>query len=203
MMQLDIAAALDISMLSVVLTLLLVDVFDTAGTLVGVATRGKMMDAEGRLPRLGRALIADSSATAVGALLGTSSTTSFIESAAGVESGGRTGLSAVVIGVAFLLCLVLAPLAQSIPSYAAAAALLFVSAAMAQSLVDLDWQDITESSPAIITALVMPLSFSVANGIGVGFISYVAIKLMAGRIRDVPVAVLLVALVFAAKFIFL
>lgn len=203
MMQLDIAAALDISMLSVVLTLLLVDVFDTAGTLVGVATRGKMMDAEGRLPRLGRALIADSSATAVGALLGTSSTTSFIESAAGVESGGRTGLSAVVIGVAFLLCLVLAPLAQSIPSYAAAAALLFVSAAMAQSLVDLDWQDITESSPAIITALVMPLSFSVANGIGVGFISYVAIKLMAGRIKDVPVAVLFVALVFAAKFIFL
>ena len=203
LMQLDIAAALDISMLSVVLTLLLVDVFDTAGTLVGVATRGKMMDAAGRLPRLGRALVADSSATAVGALLGTSSTTSFIESAAGVESGGRTGLSAVVIGVAFLLCLVLAPLAQSIPSYAAAAALLFVSAAMAQSLVDLDWQDITESSPAIITALVMPLSFSVANGIGVGFISYVAIKLMAGRIRDVPVAVLLVALVFAAKFIFL
>ena len=161
------------------------------------------MDAEGRLPRLGRALIADSSATAVGALLGTSSTTSFIESAAGVESGGRTGLSAVVIGIAFLMCLVLAPLAQSIPSYAAAAALLFVSAAMAQSLVDLDWQDITESSPAIITALVMPLSFSVANGIGVGFISYVAIKLMTGRIRDVPVAVLLVALVFAAKFIFL
>lgn len=203
LMQLDIAAALDISMLSVVLTLLLVDVFDTAGTLVGVATRGKMMDAAGRLPRLGRALVADSSATAVGALLGTSSTTSFIESAAGVESGGRTGLSAVVIGVAFLLCLVLAPLAQSIPSYAAAAALLFVSAAMAQSLVDLDWQDITESSPAIITALVMPLSFSVANGIGVGFISYVAIKLMAGRIKDVPVAVLLVALVFAAKFIFL
>ena len=203
LMQLDIGAALDISMLSVVLTLLLVDVFDTAGTLVGVATRGKMMDAAGRLPRLGRALVADSSATAVGALLGTSSTTSFIESAAGVESGGRTGLSAVVIGVAFLLCLVLAPLAQSIPSYAAAAALLFVSAAMAQSLVDLDWQDITESSPAIITALVMPLSFSVANGIGVGFISYVAIKLMAGRIRDVPVAVLLVALVFAAKFIFL
>lgn len=202
-MQLDIAAALDISMLSVVLTLLLVDVFDTAGTLVGVATRGKMMDEAGRLPRLGRALVADSSATAVGSLLGTSSTTSFIESAAGVESGGRTGLSAVVIGVAFLLCLVLAPLAQSIPGYAAAAALLFVSASMAQSLVDVDWPDITESTPAIITALVMPLSFSVANGIGVGFISYVVIKLLAGRMSDVPAAVLLVALVFAAKFIFL
>lgn len=202
-MQLDIAAALDISMLSVVLTLLLVDVFDTAGTLVGVATRGKMMDEAGRLPRLGRALVADSSATAVGSLLGTSSTTSFIESAAGVESGGRTGLSAVVIGVAFLLCLVLAPLAQSIPGYAAAAALLFVSASMAQSLVDVDWPDTTESTPAIITALVMPLSFSVANGIGVGFISYVVIKLLAGRMSDVPAAVLLVALVFAAKFIFL
>ena len=202
-MQLDIAAALDISMLSVVLTLLLVDVFDTAGTLVGVATRGKMMDDAGRLPRLGRALLADSSATAVGALLGTSSTTSFIESAAGVESGGRTGLSAVIVGVAFLLCLILAPLAQSIPAYAAAAALLFVSASMAQSLVDVDWPDITESTPAIITALVMPLSFSVANGIGVGFISYVVIKLLAGRAKEVPAAVLVVALVFAAKFVFL
>ena len=186
-----------------VLTLLLVDVFDTAGTLVGVATRGKMMDDAGRLPRLGRALLADSSATAVGALLGTSSTTSFIESAAGVESGGRTGLSAVVVGVAFLLCLILAPLAQSIPAYAAAAALLFVSASMAQSLVDVDWPDITESTPAIITALVMPLSFSVANGIGVGFISYVVIKLLAGRAKEVPAAVLVVALVFAAKFVFL
>ena len=202
-LQLDIAAALDISMLSVILTLLLVDVFDTAGTLVGVATRAKLVDESGNLPRLGKALLADSSATAVGALMGTSSTTSYIESAAGVESGGRTGLASVVIGLLFLLCLLLAPLAQSIPSYAAAAALLFVSASMAQSLVDIDWPDLTESTPALITAIMMPLSFSIADGIGVGFISYVAIKLLAGRYSEVPVAVFLVALVFVGKFAFL
>ena len=124
--------------------------------------------------------MAGSSATAAGALFGTSSTTSYIESAAGVESGGRTGLSAVVVGIAFLLCLVFAPLAQSVPSYAAAAALLFVSASLAQSIVDIDWTDLTESTPAIMTALMMPLSFSIADGIGVGFISFVAIKTFSG-----------------------
>lgn len=201
--QLDIRAALDISMLSVILTMLLVDVFDTAGTLVGVATRGNLMDASGNLPRLSKALLADSSSTAVGALLGTSSTTSYIESAAGVESGGRTGLSAVVIAIAFILSLVLAPLAQSIPSYAAAAALLFVSTSMAQSLVEIDWPDITESTPAIVTALMMPFSFSIADGIGIGFISYVLIKLLAGRVKEVPSAVSFIALVFAFKFAFL
>lgn len=202
-LQLDIAAALDISMLSVILTLLLVDVFDTAGTLVAVATRADLVDEKGNLPRLGKALFADSGATAVGALLGTSSTTSFIESAAGVESGGRTGLAAVVVGLLFLLCLLLAPLAQSIPGYAAAAALLFVSASMAQSLVGVDWSDVTESTPALLTAIMMPLSFSVADGIGIGFISYVSIKLLAGRHVDVPAAVYVVALVFAVKFAFL
>ena len=201
--QLDIRAALDISMLSVILTMLLVDVFDTAGTLVGVATRGNLMDASGNLPRLSKASLADSGSTAIGALLGTSSTTSYIESAAGVESGGRTGLSAVVIAIAFILSLVLAPLAQSIPSYAAAAALLFVSASMAQSLVEIDWPDITESTPAIITALMMPFSFSIADGIGIGFISYVLIKLLAGRVKEVPLAVGFIALVFALKFTFL
>lgn len=202
-MQLDIAAALDISMLSVILTLLLVDVFDTAGTLVAVATRANLVDKDGNLPRLGKALLADSGATAVGALLGTSSTTSYIESAAGVESGGRTGLTAVVVGLLFLLCLLLAPLAQSIPSYAAAAALLFVSASMAQSLVGIDWPDVTESTPALLTAIMMPLSFSVANGIGIGFISYVSIKLLARRHREVPAAVYVIALIFAGKFAFL
>jgi AGZA family xanthine/uracil permease-like MFS transporter len=202
-MQLDIAAALDISMLSVILTLLLVDVFDTAGTLVAVATRADLVDKDGNLPRLGKALLADSGATAVGALLGTSSTTSFIESAAGVESGGRTGLTAVVVGLLFLVCLLLAPLAQSIPGYAAAAALLFVSASMAQSLVGIDWPDVTESTPALLTAIMMPLSFSVANGIGIGFISYVSIKLLARRHNEVPAAVYVIAVIFAGKFAFL
>ena len=191
LMALDIASVLDVALISVVLTLLLVDVFDTAGTLVGVATR------------LRSALLADSSATAVGALLGTSSTTSYIESAAGVESGGRTGLTAVVVAALFLLCLVFAPLAQSIPSYACASALLFVAASMVHSLVDIDWDDLTEYAPAALTAIAMPLSFSIADGIGVGFISYVAIKLLTGRFDETPAAVSLVAAVFLGKFLFL
>tara|TARA_Y100000389_G_scaffold31639_1_gene26804 strand:+ start:10321 stop:11619 length:1299 start_codon:yes stop_codon:yes gene_type:complete len=201
--QLDIRAAFDISMLSVILTMLLVDIFDTAGTLVGVATRGNLIDSSGNLPRLNKALLADSSSTAVGALLGTSSTTSYIESAAGVESGGRTGLSAVVIGIAFILSLIFAPLAQSIPSFAAAAALLFVSSSMTQSLTEIDWNDVTESSPAIITALMMPFSFSIADGIGIGFISYTLIKILAGRFKEIPIAVNLISLIFAFKFFYL
>ena len=200
-MQLDIAAALDISMLSVILTLLLVDVFDTAGTLVAVATRADLVDKEGNLPRLGKALLADSGATAVGAL-GTSSTTSYIESAAGVESGGRTGLTAVVVGLLSALPAVGA-IGPKYPQLCGGCRLLFVSASMAQSLVGIDWPDVTESTPALLTAIMMPLSFSVAHGIGIGFISYVSIKLLARRHREVPAAVYVIALIFAGKFAFL
>ena len=203
LLQMDVSAAIELSMLSVILTLLLVDVFDTAGTLVGVANRAKLLDEQGRLPRIGRALLADSGATIVGASLGTSSTTSFIESAAGVESGGKTGLTAVVVAGLFLLCLLLSPLAQSVPAYATAGALLFVSASMARGLADLDWRDPIEYTPAILTAICMPLSFSIANGIGVGFISYAAIKLIRMRPKDCPIAVYLVATIFMLKFIFL
>ena len=202
-LQMDVSAAIELSMLSVVLTLLLVDVFDTAGTLVGVANRAKLLDEQGRLPRIGRALLADSGATIVGASIGTSSTTSFIESAAGVESGGRTGLTAVVVAGLFLLCLLLSPLAQSVPAYATAGALLFVSASMARGLADLDWRDPIEYTPAILTAICMPLSFSIANGIGVGFISYAAIKLIRMRPKECPIAVYLVAMIFTLKFVFL
>ena len=198
--QLDIRQALDLSMLSVILTLLLVDLFDTAGTLVGVATRANLVDENGRLHRLDRALLADSSATAVGALLGTSSTTSFVESAAGVESGGRTGLTACAVGILFLVCLLFAPLAQSVPAYAASAALLFVAGSMAQSLLEIEWQDLTEAAPAIMTALMMPFSFSIADGIGLGFISFVLIKAVSGRNKDIPLALWIIAAVFAAKF---
>ena len=198
--QLDIRQALDLSMLSVILTLLLVDLFDTAGTLVGVATRANLVDENGRLHRLDRALLADSSATAVGALLGTSSTTSFVESAAGVESGGRTGLTACAVGILFLVCLLFAPLAQSVPAFAASAALLFVAGSMAQSLLEIEWQDLTEAAPAIMTALMMPFSFSIADGIGLGFISFVLIKAVSGRKKDIPLALWIIAAVFAAKF---
>ena len=203
MFQLDLAAAFDVSMVTVILTLLMVDIFDTAGTMVGVATRGNLLDKQGRLPRLGKALLSDSSATVLGALVGTSSTTSYIESAAGVEAGGRTGLTAIVVGILFLLCLFLSPLAQSIPAYATASALLFVACLMARGLADLDWDDLTEAAPAVVTALAMPLSFSIADGIGFGFITYAAIKILSGRQKTCPIAVYVIAAVFTLKFAFL
>ncbi|HSG91982.1 MAG TPA: NCS2 family permease, partial [Pseudomonadales bacterium] len=162
LLQLDIAAAFEWSMVTVILTLLLVDVFDTAGTLVGVAARSGLMRPDGTLPRLRSALLADSGATAAGALLGTSSTTSYIESGAGVAAGGRTGLTAVTTGVLFLACLFFAPLAQSVPPFATAAALLFVACLMARGLAEVNWEDATEFAPAVITALAMPLVFSIA-----------------------------------------
>ena len=203
LMQLDIAAAMQWSMVTVILSMLIVDVFDTAGTLVGVATRAKLLDDDGKLPRLRRALLSDSTATIVGAVAGTSSTTSFIESAAGVEAGGRTGLTAVVCGLLFLGCLFFAPLAQSVPAYATAAALLFVACIMARSLADIDWSDITESAPAVVTAVAMPLSFSIADGIGLGFICYILIKLISGNARDCSIAAYVIAAIFALKYAFL
>lgn len=201
--ELDVLAVLDVSMVTVVITMLLVDVFDTAGTLVGVANRADLTDERGRLPRLGRALIADSTATVVGSMAGTSSTTSYIESAAGVESGGRTGMVAVTVAALFLLCLFLAPLAQTIPAFATAAALLFVACIMAKSLADLDWEDLTETAPGIVCALGMPLSFSIADGIGLGFITYALIKLLSGKAGECPVAVYVIAAVFLGKFVLL
>jgi len=199
----DVLAVLDVSMVTVVITMLLVDVFDTAGTLVGVANRADLTDERGRLPRLGRALIADSTATVVGSMAGTSSTTSYIESAAGVESGGRTGMVAVTVAALFLLCLFLAPLAQTIPAFATAAALLFVACIMAKSLADLDWEDLTETAPGIVCALGMPLSFSIADGIGLGCITYALIKLLSGKAGECPVAVYVIAAVFLGKFVLL
>lgn len=201
--QLDIAAAFQLSMVTVILSMLIVDVFDTAGTLIGVSTRARLLDASGNLPRLKKALLADSSATVVGALAGTSSTTSYIESAAGVEAGGRTGLTAVICGLLFLACLFFAPLAQSIPAYATASALLFVACLMARSLAKLDWHDITESAPAVVAAITMPLSFSIAEGIGLGFISYVLIKIISGRAGDCSIAAYVIAVIFGLKYAFL
>ena len=202
-LQLDILAALQWSMVTVILSMLIVDVFDTAGTLIGVASRARLVDSDGKLPRLRRALLSDSTATVVGAVAGTSSTTSYIESAAGVEAGGRTGLTAVVCGLLFLGCLFFAPLAQSVPPYATASALLFVAAVMAQSLADVDWSDVTKSAPAVITAITMPLSFSIAEGIGLGFISYILITVVSGRARECSLATYVIALIFALKYVFL
>lgn len=202
-LAMDIGAALNYAALTVVLALLLVDMFDTAGTLVAVGSRGGLLDEAGRLPRLGRALLADSTATVFGSIAGTSSTTSYIESAAGVQSGGRTGLTAVVVAVLFLACLWLAPLAESIPPFATSAALLFVACLMVQGLAELDWEDAGSAVPAVVTALAIPLTFSIADGIGVGFIACAAIHVMSGRPRGCPAAVYVVAAIFVAKFLLL
>ena len=202
-LQLDIVGALQLSMVTPILSMLIVDIFDTAGTLIGVASRANLLDDDGKLPRLRRALLSDSGATVVGALAGTSSTTSYVESASGVEAGGRTGLTAVVCGLLFLACLFFAPLAQSVPAFATASALLFVACLMARRLAGLDWQDITESAPAVVAAITMPLAFSIADGIGMGFISYVLIKIVSGRIRDCSIASFTIALIFGLKYAFL
>ncbi|MGA0840300.1 MAG: solute carrier family 23 protein, partial [Pseudomonadales bacterium] len=201
--QLDILSALQLAMVPTILTLVLVDLFDTAGTLVGVSSRAGLLDAKGHLPNLRRALLADSSATAAGALLGTSSTTSYVESSAGVEAGGRTGVTAIVVGLLFLLALFLSPLAQSVPSYATASALLYVACLMLQGMETLDWSDPSEVAPAVITAISMPLAFSIADGIGLGFIVYAVLKIISGRAKACPLGVYLVALLFVLKFAFL
>src|SRR5690554_4825474 len=203
LMKLDIAGALNVGMISIVFAFLFVDLFDTSGTLIGAAQRGGLLDKDGKLPRLGRALMSDSVATMTGAALGTSTTTSYIESTAGISAGGRTGLTAVFVAILFLACLLLSPLASIIPPYATAPALLYVAVLMTGGLKLVDWEDITDAAPAVVTALMMPLTFSIANGIAMGFITYAAIKALSGRWSDLNTSVVVIAIVFVLKFIFL
>ncbi|MCK6262571.1 NCS2 family permease [Vibrio sp. ZSDE26] len=201
-MQLDFSAVFEIGMISVVFAFLFVDLFDTAGTLVGVAQKADLIDKKtGKIPRLNRALLADSTATSAGALLGTSNTTSYIESVAGVAAGGRTGLTAVVVGILFLLALFFSPLAGMIPAYATAGALFYVAILMLSGLVSIDWRDLTEAAPVVVTCLLMPLTFSIAEGIALGFISYAAIKAMSGKGRDVSLSVWVMSAIFIIKYI--
>ncbi|MEQ8816477.1 MAG: NCS2 family permease [Thalassobaculum sp.] len=200
LMQLDIVGALNVGLIAVVFAFFFVDLFDTAGTLVGVAHRAGLLDEQGRLPRLKKALMADSVATVVGSGLGTSTTTSYIESAAGIRAGGRTGLTACVVAMLFLLGLFFSPLAGTIPAYATAPALVYVACLMARGLAELDWEDMTESAPGVIAAISMPLTFSIATGIGFGFISYVVIKLLTGQAGRVSAAVYVIAALFVVKF---
>ena len=199
-MQMDLAGVFETGMLMIIFAFLFVDLFDTAGTLVAVGHQAKLIDENGRLPRIRKALLADSTATVAGAALGTSSTTSYIESAAGINAGGRTGLTALVVAIAFLLCLFLSPLAGSIPPYATAPALLFVACLMVKSLIEVDWDDLTEAVPAVITAITMPLTFSIATGIGCGFIAYASLKILSGNYSDAKPAIITLALAFVAKF---
>ena len=199
-LQLDIPGALRLGVPVVVLTFFLVDVLDNAGTLIATTQRAGLVRPDGTVPRLREALLADSGGAILGALLGTSTTTSYIESAAGIQAGGRTGLTAVTVAVLFLLTLFFAPLATAIPAFATAPALLFVACLMAAALRDLNWDDATDAIPAVVLTLAMPFTFSIATGIGLGFIAHAAIKLAAGRGREVPGAVWLIAGLSVLKF---
>src|SRR5580704_14830242 len=199
-LQLDFSRALEPAFMIVVLSFLFVDVFDNAGTLIGVTHRAGLLDADGNLPRMREALIADSFAAMFGSLIGTSTTTSYIESAAGVAAGGRTGLTAFFVAIFFLLALFFSPLAGMIPGYASAAALLYVACVMTRGLAEIEWDDITESAPAVIAAVTMPLTYSIATGIGLGFITYALGKLLSGRLTEAKPAVVGLALLFALKF---
>lgn len=202
-LQLDILGALELGLFAVIFAFLFVDLFDTSGTLVAVAKEGKLLDKDGKLPRLGKALMADSSASVAGSLLGTSTTTSYIESGAGIAVGGRTGLTAVTVSVLFLLALFFSPLAQMIPAYATGSALLFVAVLMVSSISSVDWKDLTESAPVVVTAIMMPLTYSIAEGIAIGFLTYAAVKLIAGKGREVNISVYLISVLALIHFIWL
>ncbi|CAM3588113.1 NCS2 family permease [Parendozoicomonas haliclonae] len=201
LMQLDLAGALEIGLISIIFSFMFVDMFDTSGTLIAVAQKGKMLDKDGNLPRIGRALMADSTATVAGSMLGTSTTTSFVESGAGIAVGGRTGLTAVVVGILFLVALFFSPLAAAIPAYATAPALIFVAVLMTHSLTTVDWDDITDVTPVGIAALAMPLTYSIATGIAFGIISWTGIKLLSGRYKEITPAMIFLTILFSIKFV--
>ncbi len=200
-LQMDLAGALQVGLVTVVFAFLFVDLFDNTGTLIALAHRGGFIRPDGTVPRLRGALISDSAAAMIGAAVGTSTTTSYIESASGINAGGRTGLTAATVGILFLLALFIAPLAASIPAYATAPALLYVACLMARGLTEVEWNDITEAAPAVITAIAMPFTFSIADGIAFGFISYAGIKVAAGRYADVHPAVAILAVLFVIKYV--
>ncbi len=200
--KLDIKAALSTGVINVILVFFLVELFDATGTLMGVANRAGLL-VEGKMQRLNKALLADSTAIVAGSVLGTSSTTAYIESASGVQAGGRTGMTAVTVAVLFLACLFIAPLAGVVPAYATAPALLYVSCLMLREVVDVAWDDATEAVPAALTALLMPFTYSIANGVAFGFISYAGLKLLTGRVKEVKAIVWVIAVVFLFRYFYL
>lgn len=201
-MAMDLHGAMSAGLAGVVFVFFFVDLFDTTGTLVGVSHRAGLLDKDGKLPRLKRALLADSIAITAGAVMGTSSTTAYVESAAGAAVGGRTGLTATIVAILFLACLWLSPLAKTVPAYATAPALCYVAVLMMRGLAEIEWDDITESAPAVMTALTMPFTFSIADGIAFGFISYALIKLLSGKLADLKPAVLIIAVLWIIKLAF-
>ncbi len=201
--QLDISAVFDLGLIAVILSFLFVDLFDTAGTLVGVSQQAGYLDEEGNLPKASRALLADAIGTTGGALFGTSTVTTYIESAAGVAEGGRTGLTGIVTAFLFFLSLFFMPLVGMVPSAATAPALIIVGTMMMTNITSLDWDDYTEILPAFMTMVSMPFMYSISDGIAIGFIVYPLVKLFTGQGEDVHWLVYTLGVIFVAYFVFL
>lgn len=202
-LQLDIRGALSLGLLDVVFVFLFVDMFDTIGSLVGLGRQAGMMTPDGKLPRINRALFADAAATVGGAMLGTSTVTTYIESSTGVSEGGRTGLTAVVIALLFVIAAFFSPIAGAIPAIATAPALIIVGMLMIKAVREIQWEDATEAIPAFVTILAMPLTFSIANGLALGFILYPLLKLVTGRWREANPLVYVLAGLFVLRYVYL
>jgi AGZA family xanthine/uracil permease-like MFS transporter len=201
--QLDILGAIDVAMISVIISFLFINLFDTAGTLLGVSSRANLIKDSGEIVNLDKALKADSTASVAGSFFGCSPVTSYVESSAGVEAGGRTGLTAVIIGTFFIIAIFFSPIASMVPSYATAGALIYVAILMLGGMERLDWSDNTELFPALIMIIMIPLTFSIANGIAIGFIAYVVLKLAAKKILDISIGAWFLFLIFVLKFLLL
>lgn len=199
--QVDVAGAFDLGLLGIIFSFLLVNLFDSSGTLIAVTTKAGFADKQGRFPRMKQALFVDSTAAMVGSLMGTSAVSTYIESGSGVSVGGRTGLTAVVVGVLFLLTIFFSPLASVVPAYATAGALVFVGILMASSLIEVKWDDLTEATPAFITTAMMPFTYSITEGIAFGFISYCVMKACTGRFKEINPSVAVVSILFLIKFV--
>ena len=202
-MQLDIIGALDIAMISIIASFLFVNLFDTTGTLFGVATRANFIDDKGSIVNLDKALKCDSSTSVIGTFFGCAPVTSYVESSSGIEAGGRTGLTAITIGFLFLLSIFLSPLASIIPSYATAGALIYVSMLILSGVQKLDWSDLSELIPSLIIIVMIPLTFSIADGISLGFITFILMKIASGDIKQISSGSWFLTLIFVSKFIFL
>jgi len=198
--QFDLGAALSASMATVVFTLFFVDFFDTAGTLTSVANVAGKIDSKGRVQDIEKAMLSDSVGTVAGAMMGTTTVTSYVESGAGVKAGGRTGMTSLVIGVLFLACLFFAPLATSLPKEIDGAALVYVAVLFVRNIVDIEWDDIAESAPAVLAMIAMPLTYSISNGIAMAFIAYALIKILSGKTKGVSPAIWVVAVLSVISF---
>lgn len=199
--QVDVAGAFDLGLLGIIFSFLLVNLFDSSGTLIAVTTKAGFADKQGRFPRMKQALFVDSTAAMAGSLMGTSAVSTYIESGSGVSVGGRTGLTAVVVGVLFLLTIFFSPLASVVPAYATAGALVFVGILMVSSLIEVKWDDLTEATPAFITTAMMPFTYSITEGIAFGFISYCVMKACTGRFKEINPSIAVVSILFLIKFV--